>query len=84
MSDTPDAPVVVDDVTYIYRTDVAERRVLDNVSMRIEPGEIGQFRNRHASGSAIDDDACRPGLVMEEHVDHGVCKSWVGHARRGN
>ena len=40
MSDTPEAPVIVDGVTYIYRTDVAERRVLDDVSMRIEPGEI--------------------------------------------
>ena len=40
MSDTPESPVVVEDTTYIYRTDVSERRVLDDVSMRIEPGEI--------------------------------------------
>jgi putative ABC transport system ATP-binding protein len=40
MNDTPASPVTVEDVTYIYRTDVSERKVLDDVSMRIEPGEI--------------------------------------------
>lgn len=40
MTETKDAPVIVEDVTYIYRTDVSERKVLDNVSMRIDPGEI--------------------------------------------
>ena len=40
MSEAKDTPVIVEDVTYIYRTDISERRVLDDVSMRIEPGEI--------------------------------------------
>ena len=42
MSETKDTPVIVEDVTYIYRTDISERRVLDDVSMRIEPGALNE------------------------------------------